>query len=92
MRQMSRSRKGPAGSKGTETRILWRDGPFRVECSGHGAPMTLCIYYGRFVMAEEIVESAAAAWTRSSEICRNLAVGSLEGGFTPLPDTSGKLS
>ena len=92
MSQMIRSRSSPAGAKGTETRILWKDGPFHVECSGHGAPLKLCVYYGRFVMAEEIVESAKAAWTRSSEICRHLAVGSLEDALAGLTDTNGELS
>jgi hypothetical protein len=86
---MIRSRLSPAVAKGTETRIFWKDGPFRVECSGRGAPMKLCVYYGRFVMAEEIVESAKAAFTRSSEICRHLAVGSLEDTLAGLTDRNG---
>jgi hypothetical protein len=34
--------------------------------------MKLCVYYGRFVMAEDVVDSAEAAWQRAAELCRDL--------------------
>jgi hypothetical protein len=79
---MNRSRLNP-GPNGAQARIIWRDGPFRVECAGHGAAMKLCIYYGRFVMAEELVESAEAGWTRATEICKQLAAGDMEASDHP---------
>lgn len=69
---MNRSRLNPRDNDKTLTRIVWRHGPFRVECSGAGPVMRLTIFYGRFVMAEETVESAEAAWQRAQDICRQL--------------------
>ena len=63
----------PANPDRTETRIVWRDGSFRVECVGQGSRMRVLVYYGRFVLAEEVVESADAAWQRGTEICRQLS-------------------
>jgi hypothetical protein len=37
--------------------------------------MTLRVFYERFLMAEERVDSAERAWQRGSEICRQLASG-----------------
>jgi hypothetical protein len=35
--------------------------------------MTLRVFYGRFLMAEENVDSAESAWQRGAEICRQLS-------------------
>jgi hypothetical protein len=72
---MNRSRRNPESHDETQTRIVWCDGPFRVECAGNGPAMRLCVYYGRFVMAEETVASAEVAWQRGTEICRQLDGG-----------------
>ena len=40
--------------------------------------MTLSVYYERFVMAEERVASAEAAWKRGVEICRQFVDGELD--------------
>jgi hypothetical protein len=69
--EMNRSRPAAAGHDRRHTRIVWRDGPFRVECTG-GASLTLSVYYGGAVLAEEAVPSAEAAWERATEICRRL--------------------
>jgi hypothetical protein len=69
---MNRSRLNPRDNDKTRTLIVWRQGPFRVECSGAGPAMRLAIYYGRFVMAEETVDSAETAWQRAQDICRQL--------------------
>ena len=64
-----------------QTRIVWRDGVFRVECAGAGSGpgsepgLLLRVFYERFLMAEENVDSAESAWQRGSEICRQLATG-----------------
>jgi hypothetical protein len=73
---------GPAGSSAAaQTRIVWRDGVFRVECEGagpgQGQRMTLRVFYERFLMAEENVDSAESAWQRGSDICRQLSSGDL---------------
>ena len=72
---MNRSRGSAGKDDGAPARIVWRDGPFLVECTGRGAEMELCVYYERFVMARETVASAESAWTRASEICRQLSTG-----------------
>jgi hypothetical protein len=75
---MNRSRLNPRDNDKTRTLIAWRHGPFRVECSGAAPAMRLAIYYGRFVMAEETVESAEAAWQRAQDICRQLGGEDIE--------------
>jgi hypothetical protein len=55
---MNRRRPNPPTHNQAETRIVWRDGSFRVECVGQGVGMRVLVYYGRFVLAEEAVESA----------------------------------
>ena len=56
-----------------ETRIVWRDGNFRLECVGQDAGMKVVVYYGRFILAQEAVDSADMAWQRGTEICRQLS-------------------
>jgi hypothetical protein len=70
---MNRRRPNPPTHNQAETRIVWRDGSFRVECVGQGVGMRVLVYYGRFVLAEEAVESADMAWQRGTEICRQLS-------------------
>jgi hypothetical protein len=74
---MNRRRLSPASPDPTQARIVWRDGLFRVECTGNDNPMRLCVYYGRFLMANEAVESAEVAWQRGTEICRQLGGGDM---------------
>jgi hypothetical protein len=74
---MNRRRLNSTSVDSTQSRIVWRDGQFRVECTGMGDPMKLCVYYGRFLMAEETVESAEFAWQRGTEICRQLGGGNM---------------
>jgi hypothetical protein len=69
---MNRQRVNPKHDP-TETRIVWRDGSFRVECVGQNTGMRVVVYYGRFVLAQETVESADMAWQRGTEICRQLS-------------------
>jgi hypothetical protein len=52
---------------------VWRDGAFRLECVADGDGMRLIVYYGRFVLAQETVESADIAWQRGTELCRQLS-------------------
>lgn len=70
---MNRQRLNPTKHDPTETRIVWRDGSFRVECVGLTTGMRVVVYYGRFVLAQETVESADMAWQRGTEICRQLS-------------------
>ena len=70
---MNRQRLNPAKHDPTETRIVWRDGSFRVECVGQSTGMRVVVYYGRFVLAQETVESADMAWQRGTELCRQLS-------------------
>ena len=74
---MNRDRVTSPRSRAAMTRIAWLDGRFRVECVGRGPSITLTIYYGRYVMAEEPVTSARVAWTRAAEICRQLGEGDM---------------
>ncbi len=60
------------------TRISWLDGRFRVECAGRGPAITLTVYYGRYVMAQEPVASAEVAWSRATQICRQLSQGDMD--------------
>jgi hypothetical protein len=76
---MGRNKSRPRALDQATTRIIWRDGPFRVECVGAAAKMTLSVYDGRFVLAEETVESAEMAWRRGTELCRQLEVRELAG-------------
>jgi len=69
---MNRNRLNPGGHDKTHTRIVWRDGLFRVECTGTPTGMRLTVYYEQFVMADEPVASAEAGWRRAAEICREL--------------------
>jgi hypothetical protein len=59
--------------EGSAARIVWRDGSFRVECVGQDRGMRVIVYYGRFVLAQETVESADMAWQRGTELCRQLS-------------------
>jgi hypothetical protein len=70
---MNRHRISSASQDLTETRIVWRDGSFRVECVGRGPGMRVVVYYGRFALADEAVESADMAWQRGTELCRQLS-------------------
>ena len=69
---MNRQRRSAAHAR-TDTRIVWRDGNFRVECVGQDAGMKVTVYYGRFMLAQEAVDSADMAWQRATEICRQLS-------------------
>src|SRR4051794_22788171 len=60
------------------TRISWLEGRFRVECAGRGPAITLTVYYGRYVMAQEPVASAELAWSRATQICRQLSEGDID--------------
>jgi hypothetical protein len=66
---MDRSRLNAREHDKTQTRIVWRDGPFRVECTGEGKGMRLRVYYGGHVMADERVPSVQAAWNRGTQVC-----------------------
>jgi len=77
--QMNRRKSNPASGNNPRARIVWRDGPYRIECAGRGPGMKLTVYYGRFVMAEDAVDSAEAAWQRAAELCRELGSGDLAG-------------
>jgi len=35
--------------------------------------MKVVVYYGRFMLAQETVDSADMAWQRGTEICRQLS-------------------
>ena len=70
---MNRPRQSSPKHERTETRIVWRDGSFRVECVGQDAGMRVVVYYGRFALAQETVESVDAAWRRGTEICHQLS-------------------
>ena len=69
---MNRQRRNATHTR-TETRIVWRDGTFRVECVGQDSGMKVLVYYGRFMLAQETVDSADMAWQRGTEICRQLS-------------------
>ena len=69
-----------AGHEARRTRIVWRDGPFRLECAADGSAMRLSVYYGPRVMAEEAVDSAEAAWQRATDLCRRLGREQLAAG------------
>ena len=69
---MNRQRRNATHTR-TETRIVWRDGTFRVECVGQDSGMKVVVYYGRFMLAQETVDSADMAWQRGTEICRQLS-------------------
>ena len=75
---MKRSGVSLGSDNAAPARIIWRDGPFLVECTGRGAAMELCVDYERFVMAREAVATAAAGWIRGSEICRQLSAGDMD--------------
>jgi hypothetical protein len=74
---MNRQRPSPATHDRTETRIVWRDETFRVECVGQGGAMKVRVYYARFLLAEDAVESVESAWQRGTEICRQLSARDL---------------
>ncbi len=76
---MNRRRSTVTRREPTRARIVWRDGPYRLECAGTGHGMKLCVYYGRFLMAEDVVDSAEAAWQRAAELCRELGSRDLVG-------------
>jgi len=40
---------------------------------GQDAGMRVVVYYGRFMLAQETVDSADMAWQRGTEICRQLS-------------------
>ena len=77
---MKPNRLNRAGHAARRMRIVWRDGPFRLECAAEGSAMRLSVYYGRRVMAEEAVDSAEAAWHRATDLCRRLGREELAAG------------
>ena len=79
---MDRSRLNAREHDKTQTRIVWRDGPFRVECTGEGKGMRLRVYYGRHVMTDERVASVQAAWNRVAEVCRDFGDADVQASET----------
>ena len=63
---MNRQRRNATHAR-TGTRIVWRDGTFRVECVGQDAGMKVMVYYGRFMLVQETVDSADMAWQRGAK-------------------------
>ena len=63
---MNRTRTNSFTPEKTAARIVWRDGPFRMECMDAGHGMRLTVFSGDSVLAQESVESAEVGWRRSA--------------------------
>jgi hypothetical protein len=50
-------------------RIVWRDEPYRLECRTQGNQMSLYVFEGDALLAEERVTSVYAAHRRGAELC-----------------------
>jgi len=70
---MNRTRPNSFNHEKASARIVWRDGPFRMECMDAGHGMRLTVFRNDSVVAEERVASAEVAWRRSAEICQQLS-------------------
>ena len=60
------------GSPIKGVRVVWREGPYRLECAGRADALRLRIYAEDRLVAEEIVASAEAGYRRGREICERL--------------------
>ena len=61
----------PTGDGGP-VRLVWQDGPFRLECVGRMDALRLRVFEAGELQAEESVSSAEAAYQRGREICARI--------------------
>jgi len=59
-------------SASSEIRLVWRDGPFQLECAGRQGALRLKVFEGGRLQAQEDVVSAESAYVRGRDLCQRL--------------------
>lgn len=60
----------PSGS--SEVRLVWRDGPFQLECAGRQGALRLKVFEAGRLQVQEDVASAESAYARGRDLCQRL--------------------
>ena len=62
--------RAPSGSG--EIRLVWRDGPFQLECVDRQGELCLNVFEGGRLLAQEDVTSAESAYAVGRDLCKHL--------------------